>query len=151
MPPQVKRPLLLFAAMVFIFAVARDFLVPASYGKLGHFRADSMGEQAGNPPAHAGQSACAACHEDIAKAKSLSKHQGLACETCHGPAQDHVDDPGGVKPVKPKSREWCLTCHARNDSRPTWFAQVDGEIHGQGKSCLACHHPHHPEKGRRAK
>ena len=145
MPPQIKRPLLIFAGLILAFLVLRIFLIPASFGKYGFYRADSMNEIAAKPLKYAGQKECATCHADIVETKASSKHASLSCETCHGPALAHVENPGETLPFKPTDGKFCLTCHQKNDSRPAWFPQVDSNTHGNGKSCLRCHQPHHPK------
>jgi hypothetical protein len=70
----------------------------------------------------------------------------VACETCHGPAQGHIDDIA-VFPVVDDSREFCGKCHEDLFSRPKDFPQVDLAVHNPGTACLTCHNPHRPTFG----
>ena len=144
------RVAIAFVVIFSLFLLARSFLKPASYGKLGRYRAASVDEIKAMPVKFAGKAAqkdCAACHEKAFKAKVADRHKGVSCETCHGPAAAHAADPGGVKPVKPAEAEmakFCLRCHARALSKPPKFPQVEAQTHNAGTACNACHTPHAP-------
>jgi DmsE family decaheme c-type cytochrome len=110
---------------------------------------------------YAGQETCVTCHEGFDVAVNRSKH-GFArdprspaaaqgCETCHGPAEAHTQDPEQVKPPRVFSRmapravsETCTTCHNRGD-----HALWDGSAHDQRNiSCASCHSVHTPKSER---
>ncbi len=146
MPVQLRRLLLLFAVAIAAFVVVRHFLVPKSFGLYGHYRANAIGLVASQTPAYAGHLVCVECHEDKATMKSASKHAGVACETCHGPAAAHVADPTESKPELPTERNRCGLCHYREASRPAGFPQIDPAEHGGQEKCVSCHNPHAPEK-----
>lgn len=120
------------------------FFVPRSFGKYGHYRADAVDEIASQKLNYAGLQACKTCHSSINETLSDSYHKGLACETCHGPASKHIESPGKIKPVVPKERKNCATCHSYNPSRPTGFPQIITESHNPGIACIMCHKPHNP-------
>ena len=145
MPPQIKRLAVLFAIFIGLFIVVRHFLIPKSFGKYGHYRADAVEEIGRLPENYAGNEVCQGCHEDIYELKAASEHAGVACETCHGPAMEHTEDPMGVKPVKPKGRAFCGLCHSRNAARPKNMPQVDMEEHNKGMECILCHKAHDPK------
>lgn len=145
MPQQIKRLLVAFAVLGVLFVVARFLLVPQSFGKYGHYRADSLDEIKKIEPKYVGRDECAACHPEIAQKKSTSSHAGVVCQTCHGPASKHIEDPMAVKPDKPKGREFCAMCHAENAARPKDMPQVDVESHNVGMECVLCHDPHSPK------
>ncbi|PIR17728.1 MAG: hypothetical protein COV46_02810 [Deltaproteobacteria bacterium CG11_big_fil_rev_8_21_14_0_20_49_13] len=145
MPPQIKRLAVLFAIFIGLFIVARYFLVPKSFGKYGHYRADSVEEVKALPMNYAGSSTCKTCHEDIYKLKASSKHATVACETCHGPAIKHAEDPMNIKPDKPKGRAFCGLCHTKNYARPKNMPQIDLEKHNEGMECYLCHNAHDPK------
>jgi len=44
MPVQLKTLLPLFAVFILLFLVARHFLIPESFGKYGHYRANAIDE-----------------------------------------------------------------------------------------------------------
>jgi DnaJ-class molecular chaperone len=96
-------------------------------------------------PVHfAGASACSACHDAEPAAKEAGKHRNLSCETCHGPAAAHIENPDENKPYVPRDRTFCPVCHAYDPSRPTGFPQINPAAHNPLKPCIACHDPHAP-------
>jgi len=74
----------LFVLLFVVFLVVRHFVVPKSFGKYGHYRADAIGEIAAHPAKFAGHETCEACHSDILDKKSKGKHAHVNCEACHG-------------------------------------------------------------------
>jgi len=133
------------AGTLFLLGV-RAYLVPHSFGKYGHYRADSIGEVAALPIVHAGHQACEACHSDQADIKAKGKHAGVACEACHGPQGKHADDPSAAVPPKPDPSVLCAQCHEASAAKPKWFPQVATADHSGGVPCNACHQPHDPAK-----
>src|SRR5512142_2814369 len=118
MPPQILRIVLLAAAIVGSYLVARDLLTPPSFKQYGRFfRGAALEELAAREPAYAGREACAECHEDEVKALAGHDHKSLSCEGCHGPSQAHAEAPDNVKP-QPLTYGHCLRCHEANVSRP---------------------------------
>jgi hypothetical protein len=145
MPPQLKRLIPLFVIFIGLFLLARYFLVPESFGKYGHYRAFSLEENAAAIPHYAGRSACAECHDDVEAAKSQDVHAAIACETCHGPGQAHVDNPDSAQVIKPSGREFCGLCHSINPGRDRNVVnQVNLREHNVSKDCIECHNPHQP-------
>jgi hypothetical protein len=143
-PDQVVRLAIVFALAIAALLVVRHFFVPKSFGLEGHFRADAIPAAAGLPQHYAGSQTCGECHEDQAATKASSFHRGVACESCHGAAADHVDAPDEHSPLRPTSRDACLTCHRYVMSRPTGFPQVMETMHNPDKVCVTCHDPHDP-------
>ena len=74
----------LFVLLFVVFLVVRHFVVPKSFGKYGHYRADAIGEIAAHPAKYAGHETCEACHSDVADKKGKGKHAHVNCEACHG-------------------------------------------------------------------
>jgi DnaJ-class molecular chaperone len=145
MPSQVKRLLLLFAMAAVVLILLRHFLIPRSFGRYGHYRADAVGAIAASGLRYSGHLVCAECHDDIANTKSASKHAPVTCEACHGPGYSHSQDPTENKISVPSGRERCGYCHNYDASRPTGFPQIDPAAHGADEPCASCHNPHQPE------
>ncbi len=143
-PQQVTRLLVLFALFVVALVTARHFLVPATFGQIGHYRAAAIPQAAARPVKYAGREACADCHPDVIEAHDAGRHQFVGCETCHGPAAAHAANPTEVKPRLPRERDFCPRCHAYDPSRPTGFPQIDPASHNPGQGCVTCHVPHAP-------
>ncbi len=133
-----------FLAAVLIFFGIRAFLVPKSFGEYGHYRGDAIAEIAALPLVHAGHQSCETCHTEILETKSKGKHEGVACEACHGPQAKHADDPGSILPIKPDAGVLCAQCHEASAAKPKWFPQVAAAEHSGGVVCSTCHNPHHP-------
>lgn len=134
----------MFALFGVALVTARHFLVPKTFGDIGHYRAAAIPQASERPIKYAGREACADCHSDVIEAHSQGRHQFVGCETCHGPAAAHAGNPTEVKPRIPRERDFCLRCHAYDPSRPTGFAQIDPTSHNPGKGCVTCHVPHAP-------
>jgi hypothetical protein len=145
MPQQVPRLLLALLLAGTALIVARHFLVPDTFGDLGHYRAAALDSVASHQKKYAGRQACAVCHGDVEAQRASSNHRGVTCEVCHGPAADHASAPLEGKPAIIRERELCGICHAYSPSRPTGFAQIDPESHNSPVPCIACHEPHSPE------
>jgi Cytochrome c554 and c-prime len=143
-PQQVTRLLVMFLLFGVALVVARHFLVPATFGQLGHYRAAAIPQIAARPVKYAGREACADCHSDVVEAHDRGRHQFVGCETCHGPAAAHIENPTDVKPRVPRERDFCPRCHAYDPSRPTGFPQIEPASHNPGKGCVTCHTPHAP-------
>ncbi|MFC1661448.1 hypothetical protein ACFL3S_08375 [Gemmatimonadota bacterium] len=145
MPQQVSRLLVAFLLAGTALAVARHFLVPDTFGDLGHYRAAALDSIASHEKKYAGREECALCHGAIEAARAASNHRGVTCEVCHGPAADHASSPLEVKPDIPRERALCTLCHSYMPSRPTGFPQIDPDSHNSPAPCVACHEPHSPE------
>jgi hypothetical protein len=144
-PPQIPRLALAFAIFIALFLVLRHFLVPATFGKYGPYRAAAMDDYSSIPIHYAGQQACFECHQDIEDMKAQDVHSGIHCETCHGPGQKHAESGEAADILRPSGREFCGSCHAVNAARKKeTIAQIDPEKHNIGKNCIECHNPHQP-------
>jgi DnaJ-class molecular chaperone len=144
MPPQLKTLIPLFAVFIFLFLVARYFLVPESFGVQGHFRFNSIEENRDKPMYYAGKDACAECHDDKALEMESDMHATISCETCHGPGLAHYDNPDSTRLIIPDERAFCGHCHAYNPTRKGMITQVDLNDHNVDKKCIECHNPHLP-------
>jgi uncharacterized CHY-type Zn-finger protein len=133
-----------FIAGLAIFVALRGMLVPHSFGKYGHYRADAIGEIAARPITFAGHQACEECHADVLSKKIAGKHARVACEGCHGALASHAADPASVAPIKLDAAVLCARCHQANTAKPAAFPQVMAEEHSAGVACDTCHQPHSP-------
>ncbi len=142
-PESLKRLFVVFIILVGGFILVRAILPPALKSTEIHIQSTIERETA-KPVKHAGSDVCADCHEEY-NVKKMGYHKNLSCETCHGPAKEHVENPGETKPNLPRMREFCVRCHAFNPSRPTGFPQINPAAHNPLKPCVTCHNPHDPK------
>ncbi|QGY44583.1 hypothetical protein GM418_13190 [Maribellus comscasis] len=143
MPPQLKTLLPFFAALILFFLIIRHFLIPESFGELGHYRANSI-EEIGDLPIHyAGKSVCIDCHDIEAEQQRNDSHASLSCEICHGPGAKHAND-YEVKLIKSGTRKDCGRCHNLHSARKIEaVVQVNiQEHHTERENCIDCHNPH---------
>jgi len=145
MPQQTIRLAIVFLMLGSLLVVARHYLVPKTFGDLGHYRAASIDENASRPLVYAGRDTCGACHPDILELHDAGRHLTVACEVCHGAAAAHVEAPLDVKPPAPRQRGYCPLCHGYDAARPTGFPQIDPVTHNPVQPCITCHNPHEPE------
>jgi hypothetical protein len=145
MPIQIKRHLIILALLILIFIVARHLLIPESFGDLGHYRANSLGDNELLEMHYAGQEACTDCHEEVAYLKETDQHKTMSCESCHGPSYMHCDDMEPSKTFLPTGRDFCLKCHAFHSARKQdIIIQIESESHYPEYDCKNCHNPHAP-------
>jgi hypothetical protein len=144
MPPQLVRLLLLLVGIVSSYGVARYFLTPPSFGDYGWFRGEALVELRARPTVFAGKKACEECHSEQTAKLAKFAHKYLSCEACHGPRQEHAQDPDVKKEVVAFSH--CLRCHEANPSRPKTHKQIVSREHYAGSKCIECHVPHAPSE-----
>ena len=148
----IIRAVLLLILFAVVFIVVRHFLVPASYGAYGSYRAGSIAEFAAGTPVHGGPASCAECHADDTEWVSEEEHRSISCEVCHAPVAVHAA--GGEKtadmPMR-RTNDLCGWCHQRLAARPATFPQVNFVDHVAEKEaeltegiCLECHDAHDP-------
>ncbi len=144
LPDQVKRLPVLIVILIALFIPVRQLLIPNDFGTLGHYRASALEEAASQEVLFAGHEACLECHDDVAALKNQGYHRDVSCETCHGPAAAHTEDPGSSELRAPRERGGCPWCHEYLVSRPTGFPQILAAAHNPMKPCISCHNPHDP-------
>lgn len=105
------------------------------------------------PQGYAGSDVCITCHSDVGDHLATTPHGKEAfnrrasqgCETCHGPAAAHAEDPDNEalrprftkKSVRQQS-ETCQSCHAGRNQ----FFWHGGVHETRGLSCINCHSIH---------
>lgn len=128
------RRMLAYAAAV-AGALTLWSLVPAAYA------------QTGNQPV------CVKCHEQAVTGLAMTKHGGVndasgrACQSCHGDATAHVQNPAKnpmkkafAKNVAAADKEKvCLSCHEGNRTLAFWEA---GKHKKNDVACNSCHNIH---------
>lgn len=143
------RVAVIFAAVFAAFLGARKLLIPESFGRLGHYRANAVEEFAAQPPHYAGEAACKRCHPQPAADKAGSSHRSISCESCHGALSAHVNEPksaaGPRRPKEAELRAFCGHCHEKSLSKPAKFPQIDVKKHYPDGPCNMCHQPHKPK------
>lgn len=143
LPKHITRLLLLLAAVVVLGVVATMLLKPASFGRFGHYRADSVAEIAAREPAFQGSGYCVACHAERHAQWSANNHKSVACETCHGAAKGHPAN--GKLPLPKDTVAACTLCHEAMPGRPQAQPQVVVAKHAGNQQCGTCHNAHAPK------
>jgi cytochrome c553 len=143
MPKHITRLLLLLGAALVLALVARQFLIPESFYRFGHFRANSVTEIAAKEPVFQGSGYCTACHGERHAQWSASSHKSVACETCHGPAKGHPAN--GKLPTPTDTRALCTLCHEAIVGRAQMPRQIVVASHAGDQPCKTCHNPHSPK------
>jgi predicted CXXCH cytochrome family protein len=124
---------------------ARFALLPRTLVDAGVNQAAAVQREMVEPVAFAGTAVCQDCHDDVAGRRRGGFHKNVGCETCHGPAVRHTEDPGATKPTLARDRKLCVVCHAYDASRPTGFPQINPVAHNPLRACVTCHNPHDPK------
>lgn len=140
----MRRLAFLAAIAVAALIAVKIYLVPGDFGKYGHYRGSALEDATKLEIKYAGHPVCVDCHDDVVATKGGGYHKDLACETCHGPAAEHVSTGGEVGLRAPRDRGYCPLCHEYLPSRPTGFPQIVTASHNPIKPCISCHDPHDP-------
>lgn len=146
MPPQILRLVLVSAGIIGSYAVARMLLLPPSFGEHGWYRGAALGEVAAAKPVFSGMKACDECHAEVGEQLAKWEHQGISCESCHGPSRPHAVDPDVKTPKGKLTDTDCMHCHQSSPSRPAWLKQIEVNDHFRGDTCAGCHLPHQPNE-----
>lgn len=146
MPQHIIRLLLVLLGAGLAFFGLRAVFIDESFGRYGHFRADSVAEIAAATPQFKGHSYCQMCHVKRHEEWSGGRHQVVKCEVCHGPARDHPAT--GKLPIPDYSVSLCDACHEAMPARRESHPQIVLTEHLGGSAgpaqCIACHNPHSP-------
>jgi DmsE family decaheme c-type cytochrome len=151
----------LFAAAVTVRAAGLTSQTPAAPAPPAQQKPEAKPQE---PPAahggYAGSDTCELCHEAQSTALKATAHgqaknprtpaAAHGCESCHGPAQAHVDDEKNgnirsVKAMKPAEiSEMCLSCHNRGP-HAGWESSAHAS---RNLTCTTCHSVHSFESGK---
>jgi hypothetical protein len=134
----------LFALAIVAFLAWRSWMVPADFGRYGHFRAGAIADAASLVPVYAGQGSCIDCHADVHETRLTGRHAAIACEACHEALGDHARGEAESAPVRPSPRAICLTCHAARAGLPKAFPRIVEREHSEAGPCTVCHKAHAP-------
>jgi len=111
----VKRIVLGLAVFAVIGLLGKMLLTPKSFGTYGHYRADTIAEEAQVEIRHGTNASCFSCHQHEADIHLKGRHKTISCEFCHGTYADHIKDGKkvGTLPVKrgEEIKVLCLRCH----------------------------------------
>lgn len=143
-PEQVNRLAIVLAILVGATLLVRFVIIPRSLVSTSLHWSEASQRELAKPVRFAGAAACQDCHDDVVTKRAKSFHRNVSCESCHGPAVQHTEDPSAVKPPAPRDRKFCPVCHAYDPSRPTGFPQINPTAHNPLKPCISCHNPHDP-------
>lgn len=144
MPAQLKRLIPLFIVFIGLFLVVRHLLIPESFGQYGHYRGNSLLDNANVAMVYADKEDCHACHSDMLEQLENEMHAGLSCLICHGPGREHAEDPQAGNIAKESGRAFCGRCH---DIHPAKSLEVVFQVdilthHTEKNDCIDCHNPH---------
>jgi ribosomal protein L37AE/L43A len=147
----VLRPLWVVIGAISLLLLVRHFMVPGDFGvhgekfAYGYYRLSNIAEWRDFKVKHRGQQYCADCHLENVEQIAGSVHAAIQCESCHGPALDHPEDPARL--TIDTGRLLCLRCHAAlptPGSERSNIAAIDPAGHNPGMECVTCHAPHNP-------
>ncbi len=142
-PDSLARVILVFVVLIGGALLVR-FMIPASLKRTDLHMSTTLAREMERPVRYAGSDVCGDCHDEY-NLKKTGYHANLSCETCHGTARQHAENPTEVKPEAPRNREFCARCHIYDPSRPTGFPQINPVAHNPLKPCTTCHNPHDPK------
>jgi len=143
MPKHITRLLMLIGGALVLALVVRSFVIPDSFYRFGHFRANSVIEIAAKEPVFQGSAYCSTCHSDRHAQWSASNHKSVNCETCHGAAKGHPEN--GKLPIPTDTVALCTLCHEAMPGRPQTQPQIVVASHAADQQCKTCHNPHAPK------
>ncbi len=144
-PDPLLRLGILAGALVGAAFYGHRYLIPESLKDPAFQIRSVIARETAREPHFAGAGACSPCHPEQHDLKEQGYHRTMSCETCHGAAQAHADDPTAVKPRIPRGRDFCPQCHAYKVSRPLGFPQINPASHNPIDPCVSCHNPHDPK------
>lgn len=131
--------------------VVRNALIPESFGRLGPYRADALGEIAALRSTWQADATCLKCHVEVGEEREGSAHEAVSCAHCHGLGRVHVAQARlaaeskelSIDPAKKwdgdflttvdlyiaRHRNTCLVCHRYVLGKPDDFLMIDVDEH----------------------
>jgi hypothetical protein len=152
----IFRVFILLAVVLVSVFIGRIVFIKAtlpSFGVYGHYRGDSVAENAAQEIRHGGNDACGECHDEIKADHDGGAHLAVPCEDCHDALATHVRDGDKIAdmPRVKSVLRLCGRCHRELDARPEDFPQVNIKTHPEEMGaepsddvCFECHSPHDP-------
>jgi DmsE family decaheme c-type cytochrome len=141
---------LLYAAILIVAATAA--------AQWANAQAKSVAQSSTPPPSfesghYADNDVCKTCHQELWEKhfegtphSALLKKDGHGCQSCHGPAQAHVDGGGDVTKIvrfetlsPAQTAAICIGCHQSSLETDNFSKS---EHLASGVSCTSCHSPH---------
>jgi hypothetical protein len=90
-------------------------------------------------------STCQECHAEQQTRLVAFTHDGIGCQSCHGPLLEHAEAGDEATseqvPVRVPTDEVCVKCHTEATGRPAELRQIVPSRHYVSQ-CLECHDPH---------
>jgi hypothetical protein len=154
----IVRIALTLVGIVVVGVLLRPVLLPADFGKYGHYRPGAVDDEASRLARNLSSESCFDCHPLIRKLHVNGTHKDISCEVCHGAFGDHVKDDAvyAAMPVVrgQEIRPMCLRCHTKvvQAMPPKDLKLVALPTHLEEKKvrtihvCNQCHHVHAPLK-----
>jgi len=154
----VVRIVLGLVVFAVVGGVGKYLLTPKSFGTYGHYRADTIEEEAQREIRHWTNASCMACHQHEAQIHLKGLHKTISCEFCHSAYADHVEDGKKTAPMPVRKdqeiRVLCLRCHNRAiQARPKQVIKtvvMPEHLESQHVKithiCNQCHNVHAPLK-----
>lgn len=149
-----QRAVLVFVAIIGLLLLGRALFIPDSWGELGYYRADAIKDELAKPLVHGQNDSCKECHAEVYDLKQQSEHARLACESCHAPVSQHVENGKKIADMPRKlgepQVELCLSCHQKTPGRPEKFPMIEYPGHLEEQkvktthTCDQCHTVHAP-------
>jgi hypothetical protein len=134
-----------FVVFISIFILIRRFVIPDSYGKYGHYRANSIEDNKIRTTYFKGEKKCTECHQQVYDLKASDVHNRIHCESCHSPRIAASIDCKVKPPVVKGTIQFCGQCHSINLGRLEKGApQLNFKEHYDKQNCIECHNPHAP-------
>lgn len=104
---------------------------------------------------YVGSDTCSTCHKALYDAWKETRHAtAVGCESCHGPASEHVRTVSPEFIVVDTTPDVCKQCHSRNDGAVIeaeggfiktmqQYNEWRSTAHGRVAACAVCHNPHY--------
>jgi cytochrome c553 len=143
MPKHIFRLVSLIVGFLVLTIIAIPILIPDSFYRFGHYRANSVIEIAAQEPVLQTANYCKDCHTERHAQWSASNHKSVTCEVCHGAALGHPQK--GKLPIPKDAAKLCTLCHEAMPGRPRTQPQIEAAQHSGGQQCTVCHNPHSPK------